>query len=191
MIEVSRILSDNERSLLTSLLDSRLDTIDAALAAPPDTAWHVVRLHTSKGAIDITCLPETLPINDEGDSEEFGVIGVSQVPDVPLKVPDISCDTTVFHIGRTITGAIIAGDRLRLYERGIEVYERTTSKAIVIETDGDAIAIDRQAWFEEMLTISQGPDSDALITDEWAEWTDDEEEDPGIHYAFSSMFERL
>lgn len=191
MVTVTRTLSSAEKSLLASLVGARLLCVEAALAAPPDCAWNTVRLRTDRGCIDVSCLLEALPVNDEGDEEEFGVLSVTPACDGRLVVPGISADVCELSLSGTVTDVEVYGDRLDLYEHGELIYSRQASKAIVLLTDLGAVCLDRQVWFEEMLTISNGSDPAALIHDEWADWEDDEEEEPGVHYDFSTTVERL
>lgn len=191
MVTVTKTLSQKEKDLLGSLVGARLVCAETALAAPPDGAWNTVRLRTDRGSVDVSCLLESLPVNDEGDEEEFGVLSVSPAGEDRLQVPGISTDVCELPLSGTVIGVEVHGDKLDLYERGGLIYTRETSKAIVLLTDLSAICLDRQAWFEEMLTISSGPDSAALVHNEWVGWEDDEEEEPGIHYAFSTTVERL
>ena len=191
MVTVTKTLSDTEKDILASLVGSRLVSAEAALAAPPDGAWNTVRLRTDRGSVDVSCLLETLPLNDVGDEEEFGVLSVAPAGEGHLEVPGVSADVCELPLSGTVTGVEVRGDRLDLYERGELVYSRETSKAVVLLTDLGTLCLDCQAWFEEMLTISSGPDPDALVCDEWAGWEDDEEEEPGIHYEFSKTAERL
>ena len=191
MVTVTRTLSETEKGILASLVGSRLVSAEAALAAPPDGAWNTVRLRTDRGSVDVSCLLETLPLNDVGDEEEFGVLSVAPAGEGHLEVPGVSADVCELPLSGAVTGVEVRGGRLDLYERGELVYSRETSKAVVLLTDLGALCLDRQAWFEEMLTVSGGPDPDALVCDEWAGWEDDEEEEPGIHYEFSKTAERL
>ena len=191
MVTAIKTLSDTEKDILASLVGSRLVRVEAALAAPPDGAWNTVRLRTDRGSVDVSCLLETLPLNDVGDEEEFGVLSVAPAGEGRLEVPGVSADVCELPLSGAVTGVEVRGDRLDLYERGELVYSRETSKAVVLLTDLGAFCLDRQVWFEEMLTISSGPGPDALVCDEWDGWEDDEEEEPGIHYEFSKTAERL
>ena len=67
MVTAIKTLSDTEKDILASLVGSRLVRVEAALAAPPDGAWNTVRLRTDRGSVDVSCLLETLPLNDVGD----------------------------------------------------------------------------------------------------------------------------
>ena len=191
MVTAIKTLSDTEKDILASLVGSRLVRVEAALAAPPDGAWNTVRLRTDRGSVDVSCLLETLPLNDVGDEEEFGVLSVAPAGEGRLEVPGVSADVCELPLSGAVTGVEVRGDRLDLYERGELVYSRETSKAVVLLTDLGAFCLDRQVWFEEMLTISSGPGPDALVCDEWDGWEDDEEEEPGVHYEFSKTAERL
>lgn len=191
MVAVNRTLLQAEKETLKTLVGARLACIEAALAAPPDVAWNTVRLRTDRGCVDVSCLLESLPVNDEGDKEEFGVLGVRAAGEGRLEVPGISADVIEMPLEGVISGVEVRGDRLDVFEQGEQIYRRQTSKAIVLLVEGGAICLDRQVWFEEALTITSGPDADKLVYDEWADWEDDEEEEPGIHYEFSTTVERL
>lgn len=191
MINIDKTLSVEEKAIAKSLVGRTIASIDAALAAPPNIAWNTVRLHTDAGSVDVSCLLQALPVNGQGDDEELGVISVSKAPDVPLEVPTISADTQTAQLGLRVTGVELVDDALTVLEDGTPTYRRATTKAIVLRTDGDSIALDRQAWFDEMLAVNVSTDDKDLVFDEWADFEDDEEEEPGVHYEFSNRWERL
>lgn len=191
MINVDKTLSPEERATLKSLVGRTVRSIDAALAAPPNIAWNTVRLHTDAGSVDVSCLLQTLPVNGQGDEEEFGVVSVAEAADTPLEVPTISADTQTAQLGFEVTGIDIVNDSLSVYVDGAPTYRRTTTKTIVLRTEGDSLAFDRQAWFDEMLAVNFGKDDEDLVFDEWADFEDDETEEPGVHYEFSMAWESL
>jgi hypothetical protein len=145
MVSVAKTLSQEEKDILASLVGSRLVRAEAALAAPPDGAWNTMRLRTDRGSVDVSCLLETLPLNDVGDEEEFGVLCVARAGEGRLEVPGVSADVCELPLSGTVTGVEVRGDRLDLYERGELIYSRETSKAVVLLTDLGAVCLDRQA----------------------------------------------
>lgn len=185
MVEVDKQISSEEESLLKTMVGTTLLYLEAKIVAPPDMAWNVVRLHTTGGALDVRCLLRNLPINDEGDEEEFGLISVAESEGGALSIPGVSADVFRIDVGKIVTGIEVVNDRMGLFESGEEIYRRTTTKAIVVHVGEEVVCLDRPVWFDEMLSIGRGPSLKGLITDEWADWEDDEEEEPGIHYEFS------
>lgn len=191
MIEVDKTLSEKERRILQSMVGKTITSIDAALAAPPNIAWNTVRLHTDGGTIDVSCQLQTLPVNAEEDVEEFGIVSISAAPNEPLEVPTISADTQAAQLKLEITDVQLVNDALEVSENGALTYRRTTTKAVVFRCGRTSLALDRQAWFDEMLAVNESTDDTGLVFDGWADFEDDEEEEPGVHYGFSTTWESL
>ena len=191
MIEVDRTLSGGERALLVGFKGAEIISIEMALAAPPEVAWNTVRLHTDKGSFDVNCLLELAPVNDEGEDDDLGVVSVDLAPASQLEVPSIATDVIRLEIGRKIIEVEIVDDNQRIYENERLFYSRKTTKAIIFYTDEDCLVLDRHNWFDEMMFVTQGPDAESLLEDEWADWEDIEEEEPGIHYEFTMSRETL
>lgn len=191
MIEVNKTLNEDEKDILCSLVGSTILTFEAALAAPPEIAWNMVRVHTDSGSIDVSCLLESMPVSLEGDEDEHGIVSIARASAERLEVPGISADTSSYEVNKLLTAAGVVNDRTEIYENGELGYRSVTTKAIVLFTEAGTLVFDRQAWFDETLAIGWGEDPKKLVFDEWAGWEDDEEEEPGIHYDTSWELVRL
>ncbi len=191
MIEVNKTINEDEKDILRSLVGSTIQTLEAALAAPPEIAWNTVRVHADSGSIDINCLLESMPVGLDGSEDEHGVVSIVRASDERLEVTGISADTSSYEINKLVTAAGVVNDCMEVYENGELGYRSVTTKAIVLFTKAGALVFDRQAWFDETLAIGWGVNPNKLVFDEWAGWEDDEEEEPGIHYDTSWELVRL
>ena len=191
MITLCKTLDDHQIELLRGLIGSQLKSYDAALAAPPDIAWNSVRLHTSAACVDINCLLANVAIDGYGNKDEHGIISIASGQDETLDVPEVSCDTSIFRVDKPITGISLVTETLSVFNHGSSFYQATTTKSVIIHLPDDIIVLDRQAWFDESLAIGRGTNFDELIFDEWADWEDDEEEEPGVHYESSIEIGRI
>jgi len=186
-----RNLDNNQIALLDNLIGATLESIDAVLADNSNTAWNTVRVHTSNGSIDINCFLEELAINDEGDVDEFGIVSVQNAPNFPLEVEAISADTTKRDVNKEITGINIVTNTLETFYGNNQLVHRETVQAIIFELDSSIfLALDREVWFEEELTIKWGNDLDGLIFDDSESW-EDNPDDTMTRFNYSTKIDRL
>lgn len=78
MEHVNRRFTQKEESLLNNAKDTKLLSIDAVLAAPPDNSWNTVRLHFDGFDIDLNNRLRDITIDELGTVEEFGLLSVEE-----------------------------------------------------------------------------------------------------------------
>ena len=181
----------SQKQLLKNLAGATLEYIDAVLADDVNTAWNTVRVHTSSGSVDVNCLLEELAINNDGDTDEFGIISVREADASLLKVDTISTDTTSIEIGKIIANVGFITNTLDSFYNNEQLVHRENVQAVFFElNDGSFLILDREVWFEEALTIKQGMILDELIYDDSESWEDDPD-DPRTRFEYTTRVERL
>ena len=190
MQRIHKVLSDVQQKLLASYIGANLLGYEAVFAGP-NLAWNTVRVHTSRGSFDIHCFLEALPVNDDGDTDEFGILSVCESDDSLLEVDDISADTTSLEIGKEIVDVGIVTNTLDSFYDNEQLVHRENVQAVFFELDdGSFMVLDREVWFEETLTIKQGHNLESLIYDDSESWENDLD-DPETRFEYSSRIERL
>lgn len=91
-----------EELLLKQMKGSKLLTIDAVLAAPPDNSWNTVRLHFEGFDIDVNNFLNNIVVDEFGTLEEFGLLSVVESSEEMLSIPEVGADTTTFEVNETI-----------------------------------------------------------------------------------------
>ena len=86
-----------EELLLKQMKGSKLLTIDAVLAAPPDNSWNTVRLHFEGFDIDVNNFLNNIVVDEFGTLEEFGLLSVVESSEEMLSIPEVGADTTTGH----------------------------------------------------------------------------------------------
>lgn len=189
-IEVNCCLNQAERSLIQSCVGKTLTSLQGVMLG--DVAWHTVRVETDGPTFDITCLQTSQPIDDQGDTDEYGVIHVDRAQAGSLEVPDIAGDAERRPIRQTIDAVYVANDEIATFSHSTLICKRKSAQAVIFKlADGTHLAIDRGVWFSEMLAISEGASVERLLYDGSQDWEDDPLEDPDTHYEFRSWIEAV
>lgn len=191
MEHANRRFSQAEEALLKRMKGSRLLSIDAVLAAPPDNSWNTVRLHFEGFDVDINNYLSEIVVDEFGTLEEFGLLSVVESTKETLNIPEVGTDTTVFDIDVIISGVAVVNDVADIYGEGILVARLEYPQAIALQTDSDIIMFDKEVWFSEMIVIKEGTRIDEILYDESVNWEDDPEEDPTTHFEFRSETQSL
>ena len=76
MENANKRFSPEEEALLKRAKGSKLLSIDAVLAAPPDNSWNTVRLHFEGFDIDVNNYLNEIIVDEFGSIEEFGLLSV-------------------------------------------------------------------------------------------------------------------
>ena len=76
MEHANKRFSQSEESLLKRMKGSKLLSIDAVLAAPPDNSWNTVRLPFEGFDVDINNYLNEIVDDEFGALEEFGLLYV-------------------------------------------------------------------------------------------------------------------
>ena len=184
MEHTNKKFSEEEIALLKRAQGSKLLTIDAVLAAPPDNSWHTVRLHFEDFDLDINnCLSEII-VDEIGSLEEFGLLSVAEAPKGTLSIPEVGADTTVFEINEIVDSLTVINDVAEIYGKGALVAKLEYPQAVAFHTQSGVIMFDKEVWFSEMIVIKRGYSISDLLYDESVNWQDDPGEDPTTHFEF-------
>lgn len=191
VVHSNRRFSKAEESLLKRMKGSKLLTIDAVLAAPPDNSWNTVRLHFEGFDIDVSNFLSDIVVDEFGTLEEFGLLSISEATKEVLDIPEVGADTTVFKIGETVEHVTVVNDIADIYGDGTLVAKLEYPQAIALHTESGVIMLDKEVWFSEMIVIKRGKSVNELLYDESVNWEDDPEEDPTTHFEFRTETQRM
>ena len=183
--------SQEEEALLRRAKGSRLLSIDAVLAAPPDNSWNTVRLHFEDFDIDVNNYLSNVVVDEFGSLEEFGLLSVAESSKDTLSIPEVGTDTTVMSVDTFVNGITVINDIAEIYGEGKLVAKLEYPQAIAFHTDSDVIMLDKEVWFSELIVIKKGERIDGLLYDESVNWEDDLEEDPSTHFEFHAETQEL
>lgn len=187
----SKRFNRTEESLLKQMKGSRLLTIDAVLAAPPDNSWNTVRLHFAGFDVDVNNRLHEIVVDELGSLEEFGLLSIAKATKDTLGIPEVGTDTTVFEINEVVNGVSVINDIAEVYGDGTLVAKLEYPQAIALRTESGFIMLDKEVWFSEMIVIKRGKSIDELLYDESVNWEDDLEEDPTTHFKFRTEIQPL
>ena len=187
----NRRFSQAEEDLLRRAKGSRLLSVDAVLAAPPDNSWNTVRLHFEDFDIDINNYLSEIVVDEFGSIEEFGLLSIVEATKEVLRIPEVGADTTVFHVDEVVVGVGIVNDIANILGNGSLAARLEYPQAIFFELESDVLMFDKEVWFSEMLVIKRGQDVESLLYDESVNWEDDLEEDPSTHFEFHTETQLL
>jgi hypothetical protein len=183
--------SPGEEALLKRAKGSRLLSIDAVLAAPPDNSWNTVRLHFEGFDIDVNNYLNEIVVDEFGSLEEFGLLSITESSSETLSIPEVGADTTVMTIDAVVDGIAVINDIADIYGEGELVAKLEYPQAIAFRTNSGVIMLDKEVWFSELLVIKRGDSVDELLYDESVNWEDDPEEDPMTHFEFCTETQEL
>jgi hypothetical protein len=190
MSGVNKTINVDGMKVLRSIVDEAIVSLEAVIVARDNVAWGVVRLNTTSGPVEVRNRIEELPINDEGETDEFGVLSV-MVTNGAFVVDDVDQEASVCPLDETVTGITLINGRVVTYEDGEAIADRSYTQAIVFElASGEYLVLDKGAWFSEMISINMGPSPSVFISDDSEDWEDDPEE-PSIHYGWERAFVRV
>lgn len=191
MENVNKRFSQEEEALLERAKGSRLLSIDAVLAAPPDNSWNTVRLHFDDFDIDVNNYLHNVVVDEFGSLEEFGLLSVAESAKETLSIPEVGTDTTVMTIDALVYNVTVVNDIAEVYGDGKLVAKLEYPQAIAFRTESGVIMLDKEVWFSELLVIKQGERIGDLLYDESVNWEDDPEEDPSTHFEFRTETQDL
>lgn len=191
MENVNKRFSQEEEALLERAKGSRLLSIDAVLAAPPDNSWNTVRLHFDDFDIDVNNYLHNVVVDEFGSLEEFGLLSVAESAKETLSIPEVGTDTTVMTIDALVYNVTVVNDIAEVYGDGKLVAKLEYPQAIAFRTESGVIMLDKEVWFSELLVIKRGERIGDLLYDESVNWEDDPEEDPSTHFEFRTETQDL
>ena len=173
-----------ERELLKKTKGSKLISIEAVLAAPPNAAWNTVRLHFESFDIDITNSLSEIVIDEFETREEFGLLSLRTAKSEMLRIPEVGADTTIFHINEFIRSVSVINNVIKIFGNDLLVTKLDYPQAIAFTTDSGTIMLDKEQWFSEMIVIKRGLNASELLYDESVNWDNNSSEDPSTCYDF-------
>ena len=191
MENANKRFSPEEEALLKRAKGSKLLSIDAVLAAPPDNSWNTVRLHFEGFDIDVNNYLNEIVVDEFGSLEEFGLLSIVESTKDMLSIPEVGTETTVMKIDAVVNGIAVINDIAGIYGEGEPVAKLEYPQAIAFRTDSGVIMLDKEVWFSELLVIKRGDSIDALLYDESVNWEDDPDEDPTTHFEFRTEMQEL
>ena len=191
MENANKRFSPEEEALLKRAKGSKLLSIDAVLAAPPDNSWNTVRLHFEGFDIDVNNYLNEIVVDEFGSLEEFGLLSIVESTKDMLSIPEVGTETTVMKIDAVVNGIAVINDVAGIYGEGEPVAKLEYPQAIAFRTDSGVIMLDKEVWFSELLVIKRGDSIDALLYDESVNWEDDPDEDPTTHFEFRTEMQEL
>ena len=167
---VNKRFTQDELRLLERTKGSKLLSIDAVLAAPPDNSYVTVRLHFDGFDIDLNNYLNEIVVDEFGSREEFGLLSVAEASEDILNIPAVGTDTTVFQVNKTIRGVTVANNIVDIFGNGVQVAKLEYSQAVALETDDGIIMLDKEVWFSELIVIKSGDTIGELLYDESVNW---------------------
>ena len=191
MEHANKRFSQSEESLLKRMKGSKLLSIDAVLAAPPDNSWNTVRLHFEGFDVDINNYLNEIVVDEFGALEEFGLLSVAEASKDILDIPEVGTDTTSFKLKEDVIAVSVVNDIAEIYGNGELVAKLEYPQAIALCTESGVIMLDKEVWFSETIVIKRGESIDELLYDEAVNWEDDPEEDPTTHFEFRTEIQHL
>lgn len=190
MSGVNKTINADGMKVLRDIVDEAIVSLEAVIVARDNVAWGVVRLNTALGAVEVRNHVEELPINNEGETEEFGVLSV-KVANGDFVVDDVDQEASLCPLDEMVAGITLVNGRVVTYENGEAIVDRSYTQAIVFElASGEHLVLDKGAWFSEMISINMGPEPSVFISDDSEDWEDDPEE-PSIHYGWERAFVQI
>ena len=148
-------------------------------------------MHAADASVDITATLEDLPINDEGDTEEFGVLTVFEAAPGELCIVGVDKEISRCDISAIVSDIALVNSHVTATEGKTVTMERAYTQAIVFAlAGGNYLVLDKGPWFSEMITIGMGANWTDLVYDDSQDWEDDPEE-PEVHYCCRRLVERL
>lgn len=147
---------------MRSLKGRTLEAYEAILVC--GTPWNAVRLLAPGSRIDINCTMESIPVNDNGEVEEFGVVSVRTAPPEKLEVEGVRSEPSTFSVGKVIERiAVLDWTGTILFEEA-PILETSFTQAIAfLMDDGEWLAFDQAVSFGEELFVRQGKRLEELL----------------------------
>ena len=88
-----------------------------------------------------------------------------------LEVDGVDRDVTTCPIGEAVVGVTLVNGLVTTFDEGTAVVRRAYTQAIAFELQsGDLLALDKGAWFGEMISIAMGTTLGDLVYDDSANW---------------------
>ncbi|MDO4806741.1 MAG: hypothetical protein Q4A07_05780 [Coriobacteriales bacterium] len=177
--------------LLGAIKGATISALEAVIAARENMAWRTVRIHLGDAAVDVTVSLRNLPVNSEGDVEEFGTLAVSVAGPGTLRVEGVDKETEWRDVGAKVAGITLVNDHVVASEHGQVIMERSFTQVIVFDlADDSSLVLDKGTWFSEMIAIGAGEVWRNLVYESSQDWADDPEE-PSVRYGWTRTLQEV
>jgi hypothetical protein len=184
MQKVDDILSAGECAELHACIGCTLKGFWGVMLG--DVAWNTVRVETSGPTLDVTSAQVERPVDEQGNSDDFGVVSVRRTTGGELVVPTIDDGARFYPIGREIQAVHLVNNTVQTFVHGLPTWTYASTQAVVFDfADGSWLALDRGAWFSEVIRVSEGRGPRSTYNAS-QDWEDDPEELPDTHFECSS-----
>ena len=188
MIDIDKSIDSKQINILKEGIGKKLNRVEYADVMTEDTSWNTIRLHFEDLSIDINCFLEPLPEDEVPNYEEYGIIGVLKVPtNEKLEVKGFSSETSIKSILKTVRSIQVINSIIKVFDNSKLYSSKTITKAIVFDFGDEMLAIDRQVFYDEVLTFKFGTNLNDLIYDDSESWETDEEDDITFEYSLERI----
>lgn len=184
MIETVRLFDDTATQLLKQLIGrARLNAFEAyIMAESPDRAYKTLRLEFEGGpSLLLSNAHQRIPLGPACEEEEVAVLTLEEDDGRTLWHPRGRHTTRKVGIDLVPDDIYLVVDTAQLCKGSIPVNKLKLVQAVVLREGGRLLAIDRDVWFDEYLTLQEGAELDALVRDASGDW----HEDPPFGYRFT------
>jgi hypothetical protein len=188
MIDIDKSIDSKQINILEEGIGKKLNRVEYADVMTDDTSWNTIRLHFEGLSIDINCFLEPLPEDEVSNYEEYGIIGIHKVPtNEKLEVKGFSSETSIKSILKTVRSIHVINSTIKVFDNSKLCSTKTITKAIVFDFGDEMLAIDRQIFYEEVLTFKFGTNLNELIYDDSESWESGEEDDITFEYSLERI----
>lgn len=184
MIETVRLFGDTATQLLKQLIGrARLHAFEAyIMAESPDRVYKTLRLEFEGGpSLLLSNAHQRIPLGPACEEEEVAVLTLEEDDGRTLWHPRGRHTTRKVGIDLVPDDIYLVVDTAQLCKGSIPVNKLKLVQAVVLREGGRLLAIDRDVWFDEYLTLQEGAELDALVRDASGDW----HEDPPFGYRFT------
>ena len=183
MIETVRLFDDASSALLKSLLGRQtLRAYEAYIMVEnPDHIYKTLRLEFDSVSLLLRNAHQRVPMGPQGAEEELAVLTLEEDDGRELWHPRGKCVTRKVGVDLTPDDVYLVIDTAQLRKGSIPVNTLKLVQAVVFREGGRLLAVDRDVWFDEYLTVREGADLDALVRDASGDW----DEEPPFGYRFT------
>ena len=184
VIETVRLFDDTATTLLKQLIGrARLHAYEAYIMVEgPDHIYKTLRLEFEGGPnLLLRNAHQSIPLGAGGQEEEVAVLTLEQDDGRTLWHPRGKHSTRKVGVDLFPDDIYLVVDTAQLCKGRIPVNKLKLVQAVVFWEAGRLLAIDRDVWFDEYLTLREGASLDSLVRDASGDW----HEDPPLGYRFT------
>ncbi len=182
MIETTRLLDDTAQQALHALLGKTFTAYEAYIMFEgPDQVFKTLRLEFGDKRYLLSNEHMSIPLGPDASLEEVSVLSMLPDDGRELWYPSNKQIMRKVGVDLRIDDIYLVVDTIELTKGDIPVNKLKLTQAVVFREGARLLAIDRDIWFDEYLTIREGMDLDILIRDAKGDWS----EEPPFGYKFT------